>query len=180
MWNSIAAQISRATHSDFQIIERRSIGGGSINQAYALSGSTGSATQSGKTQTYFVKLNQASQMSMFEVEFLVLQQMAASQTIRVPQPICYGMAESSAYIVLEWLELGYGNAPAWEKMGYHLAALHRVTSEQGFGWDRNNTIGSTPQNNPWTEDWINFFTTHRLGYQFQLASRRGGRFPQQD
>lgn len=171
MWNQIAAEISQATGHPFQLLHRRSVGGGSINQAYAISEGD---------RAYFVKLNQASQIAMFEAEALGLQRIAQTQTIRVPQPICWGVAEPSAYLVLEWLALGYGDQSAWEKMGHHLANLHRVTGSHGFGWERDNTIGSTPQVNSWTEDWVDFFTEHRLRYQFRLAQRRGGHFPQQE
>ena len=33
---------------------------------------------------------------------------------------------------------------------------------------------STPQINTWTDDWIEFYSKHRLGYQLELASRRYG------
>jgi fructosamine-3-kinase len=179
MWNQIAQQISQATGQDFHGTHRRSVGGGSINQAYALSDDDRGSSPQGN-QAYFVKINEASQVSMFEAEARGLQQIAATQTIRVPQPICWGTVERSAYIVLEWLELGYGDHQAWEEMGRNLAALHQVTSSKGFGWEQNNTIGATPQVNAWTASWIEFFTTHRIGYQLQLARRRGGHFPKQD
>lgn len=171
MWNQIAAHISQVTGAEFHPNHRRTVGGGSINQAYSLSDDD---------RAFFVKLNQASQSAMFEAEALGLQQIYDSKTIRVPQPICWGVAERSAYIVLEWLDLGYGDHQAWEDMGRNLAAMHKVTSDNGFGWERNNTIGSTPQINTWTENWVEFFTEHRLGYQLRLANRRGGRFPEGD
>jgi fructosamine-3-kinase len=171
MWNQIAAQISQATGRAFIPVHRRPVGGGSINQAYALSDDE---------RTYFVKLNQASQLAMFEAEALGLEQIADSQTIRVPQPIGWGIADQTAYIVMEWLDLGYGNQQAWVAMGHNLAAMHRVTHANGFGWERNNTIGATPQMNPWNSNWVDFFIEQRLGYQFQLANRRGGHFPQQE
>lgn len=170
MWNQIAAQISRVTGQPFQGTHRRSVGGGSINQAYALSDDK---------QAYFVKVNQSSQIAMFEAEAYGLQQIADTQTIRVPRSLCCGTEGNSAYIVLEWLDLGYGDHQAWEGMGRNLASLHRITSSRGFGWERNNTIGSSPQVNPWTASWDEFFTEHRIGYQFQLAEQRGGHFPNQ-
>lgn len=174
MWHTIAPHInqaiSQATCQDFQIGDRQSVSGGSINQAYRIAGSH---------QTYFVKLNQASRIAMFEAEALALQQIADSHTIRVPQPICHGIAESSSYLVLEWLDLSSGNAQSWELMGRNLAAMHRVTSDR-FGWHHDNVIGATPQKNSWTASWAEFFIQHRLGYQFQLAQRRGGHFPQQE
>ena len=171
MWEQIAGQISQVTGKPFQPNHRRSVGGGSVNQAYSLSEGD---------RAYFVKLNQASQIAMFEAEALGLRQIFASKTIRVPEPICWGTAEKSAYIVLEWLDFGYGDHQAWEEMGRNLAAMHRVISDQGFGWERNNTIGFIPQLNPWTANWVDFFIEQRLGYQFQLARQRGGQFPQQD
>jgi fructosamine-3-kinase len=171
MWTHIAAHISQVTGQSFQASHHRPVGGGSINQAYALLDGN---------QAYFVKVNQVSCIAMFEAEALGLRKIAETQTIRVPQSICWGMEGSSAYIVLEWMDLGYGTHHAWQAMGHNLAAMHRVTSDSGFGWDLNNTIGSTPQINTWTTNWTEFFIEHRLHYQFQLAKRRGGSFPDQE
>ncbi|MGH1393000.1 MAG: fructosamine kinase family protein [Trichormus sp.] len=171
MWTEIDTHISRVTGEKFHSQNRRSVSGGCINQGYSVS--------DGEI-TYFVKLNQASQVAMFEAEMLGLQQMYDTDTIRVPKPICWGIAGNSGYIVLEWLEMGGANSNSWVEMGRNLAAMHKATSQQGFGWDVNNTIGSTPQINNWTENWVDFYTQHRLGYQFQLARRRGGNFPKQD
>ena len=170
MWTRIAAHISRVTRREFQVTQQRSVSGGCINQGYAVSDGQ---------QTYFVKLNDAAQVAMFEAEAIGLQQMQATRTIRVPAPICYGTDASSSYLVLEWLELGRGGN-VWQEMGRQLAAMHQTTSSNGFGWQQNNTIGSTPQINTWTADWAEFFATHRIGYQLQVAQRRGGHFPAQD
>jgi fructosamine-3-kinase len=171
MWNYIAEQISQTTGKPFQEPQRRPVGGGSVNQAYALTSGS---------QSYFVKINQATRIAMFEAEALGLKQIASTRTIRVPKPICWGTVDGSAYIVLEWLNLGYGTHRAWEEMGRNLAAMHRVSSDRGFGWDQQNTIGFMPQVNPWTTDWTKFFAQQRIGYQFQLAQRRGGNFPNQE
>jgi fructosamine-3-kinase len=169
MWTQIAAHISQVTGQVFQARENRSVGGGCINRGYRLSD---------RDRTYFVKLNQADQIAMFEAEAAGLHEIKASHTIAVPTPICYGTAAGSAYLVLEWLELGGGGRATWEAMGRKLAAMHKTQSHHGFGWQRNNTIGSTPQVNPWTADWTEFWTEHRIGYQLQLARHKGGQFPQ--
>lgn len=171
MWTDIAAHISQVTGLPFDAINPRSVGGGCINQGYNLSDGN---------RTYFVKLNQASQIAMFEAEAAGLQQMYATRTIRVPAPICFGTVGSSGYLVLEWLDLGRGSSQAWEEMGRQLARLHQTTSQNGFGWERNNTIGSTPQVNSWTQNWTEFFAEHRIGYQLSLARRQGGHFPKQN
>lgn len=171
MWTQIDAHISQVTGEKFQSQQRRSVGGGCINQGYAVS--------NGEI-TYFVKLNQAFQVAMFEAEALGLEQMLATASIRVPKPICWGTADNSSYIVLEWLELSSGNSNSSEEMGRKLATMHKASSSQGFGWKINNTIGFTPQINTWTADWAEFYIKHRLDYQFQLARRRGGNFPKED
>jgi fructosamine-3-kinase len=171
MWNKIAAHIGQATGKPFAVDQQRSVGGGCINQGALLAGGD---------RRFFVKLNRADQIAMFEAEAEGLLEMRATDTIRVPAPICYGSVDGTAYLVLEWLDLGSGGSSAWQAMGRHLALLHQVGHASGFGWHRSNTIGSTPQINAWTANWTDFFAEHRLGYQFHLAQRRGGSFPRQD
>lgn len=171
MWNQIAANISQATDEPFAAEHRRPVGGGSVNQAYAVSEGD---------RAYFVKLNDVTRLGMFEAEAIGLRQMLNSGTIRVPHPICWGEAEGHAYIALEWLDFGYGNHEGWTKMGQKLAAMHRATSDQGFGWVQDNTIGFIPQKNGWMADWVTFFRDRRMGYQFQVARKRGGHFPKKD
>ena len=168
MWTQIAEHISQVTEEEFKVEKHRSVSGGCINQGYALTGNG---------LTYFVKVNHASQVEMFAAEALGLKQMLATQTIRVPRPICWGMTESTSYLVLEWLEFGRGTSQSWDEMGRKLAAMHQASGATQFGWERNNTIGSTPQINTWTPRWADFFAEHRIGYQLQLARRRGGIFP---
>ena len=187
MWDKIAGHISETTGETFSLDNRHSVSGGCINQGYSISSSS---------RAYFAKINQASQIAMFEAEALSLQQMRATQTIRVPEPICWGSEGNSAYIVLEWLDLGSrGGERAWEEMGRKLAVMHKYTppnppllrgGEEAnstllrgvFGWDINNTIGSTVQINNWTVNWAEFWAERRIGYQLKLARHRGGHFPQ--
>jgi len=170
MWTRIASHIAEATSQAFEGKQHRSVSGGCINQATALSDGS---------RTFFVKGNDAAKVAMFEAEAMGLKEIYKTKTIRVPQPVCWGTESGSSYLVLEWLELGHAKAQVWEAMGQQLAAMHRVTSTNGFGWHQQNTIGATPQVNSWTSDWAEFFTEHRIGYQLTLAKRRGDNFPQQ-
>ena len=168
MWTQIARAITEATGEEFAIADTRSVSGGCINQGYKISSDN---------REYFVKLNDVSQVEMFAAEALGLKQMYATETITVPQPICWGTAENSSYIVLQWLDLGRGNNSSWTEMGRQLAAMHREGKGDRFGWSCNNTIGSTPQVNTWMDNWADFFAEQRIGYQLKLAQRRGGNFP---
>ena len=78
--------------------------------------------------------------------------MAVTATIKVPIPICWGVIASNSYLVLESLDLtSRGNPKDWTQMGRNLAAMHdyQISSTPKFGWQINNTIGSTPQINTW-------------------------------
>jgi fructosamine-3-kinase len=177
MWTEITQAISQATGQKFAIAKPRrsliantkSVSGGCINQGYQVSS---------KDQTYFVKLNDISKVEMFAAEALGLKQIYATKTITVPQPVCWGTAANHSYLVLQWLDLGGGSNQSWTEMGRQLAAMHRVGTSKDFGWERNNTIGSTPQINTWMDNWADFFAEQRIGYQLKLAQRRGGNFPE--
>lgn len=168
MWQEIAREITKATGQQFEMTSTRSVSGGCINQGYKISSDN---------LNYFVKLNEASQVEMFAAEALGLKQMYATQTITIPQPICYGTVGNSCYIVLEWLDLSGSGSQAWTEMGKQLAQMHQQGTKDKFGWERNNTIGSTPQINTWMDNWADFFAEQRIGYQVKLAKHRGGSFP---
>jgi fructosamine-3-kinase len=159
----IAARIAAASGQPFVLERQGNVGGGCINTTEVLEGSG---------RKYFVKLNDASRLEMFAAEAEGLRELAQARALRAPQPICHGQVNGSAYLVLEYLELGGGSAQSLEKLGTGLAALHRHTQPQ-FGWHRANTIGSTPQINTPGDDWVEFYRAHRLGYQLRLAAEQG-------
>jgi fructosamine-3-kinase len=161
LWDTIAADIAAATGTRAELRQQGSVGGGCINQAQRIEYGD---------ETYFVKLNTASQVDMFAAEFEGLQALRQCDALHIPEPVCYGEDGSSAYIVMENLALGGHGDPV--ALGEGLAALHRITQDQ-FGWHRDNTIGSTPQINTLADDWIAFYREHRLQFQFELAARHG-------
>ncbi len=182
MWNEIASRISQATGRRFEIIDRQSVSGGCINQAYIISN---------RLERYFVKLNQPALGELFVAEAKGLSELAATTTMKVPIPICWGVMASNSYLVLEYLDLAErvavgdsnrGSPKNWSEMGRNLAMMHdyRIGNSPKFGWQINNTIGTTPQLNTWETDWTIFFKNHRIGYQIQLARRKGGNFPKAD
>lgn len=163
MWSHIEKDIADNTGRPFRVVREQAVGGGSINDAYRISGDG---------EDYFVKLNDASRLDMFEAEAEGLREIAAAEVIRVPRPVCWGTAGRQAYIVLEYLELAGGGARAMLRFGEQFAHMHRVEGTR-HGWYRDNTIGSTPQINTPSEDWVAFWRERRLGFQLELAGRKG-------
>jgi protein-ribulosamine 3-kinase len=165
-WDAIAAAIGTATQCPFQLGGRTAIGGGCINQAYRVEGRDG--------RRFFIKLNSADKAAMFATEAAGLGEIAATQTVRVPQPITHGVAGKQSYLVLEHLELSSrGDA---QLLGEQLAAMHCCTGVR-FGFSQDNFIGTTPQPNEWPgrekSDWIDFWHERRLGFQLRLAAQNG-------
>ena len=158
-WTEIAAEITRATHSVFKVNQITTISGGCINEAYCIADDT---------HRFFIKLNSADNLSMFEAEAAGLKEIYHSQTLRVPKPICWGKNESHAWLVLEYLEMRISSRSKAATLGSGLAAMHKIYAKQ-YGWQHNNTIGDTPQMNSQSSNWVQFWRTNRLGYQLQLA-----------
>ena len=109
---------------------------------------------------------------MFEAEADGLRELKSANAIRVPEVLDCGVADGESYIEIERLKLERPSRAAEQAFGEQLAALHRHTAEQ-FGWYRDNTIGPTPQINQQSNDWVEFFRVHRLGYQLLLADANG-------
>jgi protein-ribulosamine 3-kinase len=162
-WSFIAGQIAAAAGEPFDPAPPRNVGGGCINTAVVLSDDQ---------HSYFVKLNRKSLLPMFEAELAGLAEMVATDTIRVPRPLCTGCAGAQSFIAMEHIPMGGRNSDGSARAGRELAAMHRTTRPD-FGWDRDNTIGSTPQPNEPDSDWIDFWRRHRLGFQLDLAARNG-------
>lgn len=160
---SIASAIAKATGMAFEAESQSAVGGGSINRVAVLEGGG---------QRYFVKLNEADRLDMFEAEAAGLAEIAATDTVRVPNPVCHGVTGGQAYLVLECLELESPSNTHAERLGRQLAEMHRHEADR-FGWHRDNTLGTTPQPNEWDSDWIEFLREQRLGHQFRLLGDPG-------
>ncbi|MFI3188145.1 hypothetical protein BCS42_11475 [Crenothrix sp. D3] len=162
-WDAITKYIVSATGQAFTARSVQSLSGGDINAAFRLQDSH---------KSYFVKLNRAELVPMFAAEFVGLQELARTQTLRVPQPVAYGQSDTHSFLVLEYIELGSSSPASDLLLGQQLAYLHQQVQPY-FGWHRDNTIGSTLQHNTQTNDWVNFWREHRLGFQLQLAAKNG-------
>lgn len=137
---------------------------------------------------YFVKTSSRSAKEMFEGEALGLQAMYecsrqgakdADDVLAIPKVEYWGDYSGGSLLIMEFLSLGgrgdgYSLGKAMARM--HLAEPNKENGNpnQAFGFALDNTIGGTPQPNPWTQggttkDWIEFYRDHRIGHQLQLA-----------
>jgi len=99
---------------------------------------------------------------------------AADSPLVVPSVIDTAPPEGNrpGFLVMEWINAGRQGRRFWERFGEGLATLHRYTADE-YGFDQDNFIGRTPQQNEWMENWPAFFRTQRLEPQVELAREQG-------
>jgi fructosamine-3-kinase len=144
------------------------LSGGCINAAWQVTTSEG---------IFFLKTNPHCPDDLFECEFENLQAIHAVGKIATPRPVAWGPArgEQPAFLLTEMIQKGPRTWNFFEIFGAQLAEFHRAAVGERYGFRRDNYIGSTPQPNPWSGSWTDFFREHRLLHQLHLAEQNGYR-----
>lgn len=162
-WSQVAAALEAAVGGHVDANPTGEVHGGCISESYRWESARGAL---------FVKIGAAEHAGAFEAEAAGLAELADARAVRVPRVFARGRAGPRAFLALEWIDLGTADSRAQSQLGEQLAFQHRVGSPT-FGWHRDNTIGSTPQSNATSTDWVAFFRDRRLGFQLDLARRNG-------
>lgn len=103
-----------------------------------------------------------------------LKALAECGAVRVPQVVAAQEQDGQAYLLMEWLDFGAKTGRTAARLGEQLARQHQCFGQR-FGWRQNNFIGATRQFNTLSDDWVQFFREHRLGFQLRLAAENGYR-----
>jgi protein-ribulosamine 3-kinase len=158
----IEAAISTTTDQQAEFVESKIAQGGCINDSRIVTLKDG--------RQFFIKSHsQASTFhGFFETEFEALKLLAEPSVIHVPKPITY----ADDFIVMELFKEGRPANNWQEQMGRSLAQLHLATKKEQFGFYKDNYLGTTKQVNQWTDNWLEFWHDHRLGYQLQLFAAK--------
>jgi fructosamine-3-kinase len=144
----LSEQFSFVTRPQFQ-----SIGGGSINEAYRINFSN---------KYIFCKINSASKFpQLFLKEKHGLEIIAQQPIIKTPWVIDCFEHEGEQILLLEWINEGERTEAFWKKFGEQLAALHQLSND-AFGLNEDNYMGSVPQQNNLDPDWSNLLIHQRL------------------
>ncbi len=143
--NKILQKVIAKTPKNIQLLT-----GGDINQVYHCTFDK---------QDLVVKLNSANKFpNMFKKEKKGLELLAKS-TFKIPKPIAFGTLENFDYLIMEYIQPG--NELNWIKFGQNLALMHQITN-QNFGLDYDNYIGSIQQINNYEDGWEEFYSNFRL------------------
>jgi len=162
MWSSILDILSARTGLSLHAARKIRLSGGCIHEAYCVESTDGRV---------FLKRNHAQHAPMLAAEYEALIAIAKTGTLKVPEPIAWGISGGDAWLATEYLELGPSSETSQELLGYQLAQLHQLP-QASFGWHQTNSIGLTEQPNRLSDDWVAFFRDQRLAWQFKLAAQK--------
>ena len=138
----------------------KKLNGGDINQVYHCIT---------KKNQFVVKANYSKKYpEMFEKEKKGLELLTKSSFI-IPKVFSSGNLKQLNYIVLEYIKPG--KDINWKKFGENLASLHQITNNE-FGLDHNNYIGSIEQINSYEKNWFDFYANKRLILLMELARNK--------
>ena len=141
------------------------ISGGSINQTQVLNLTNG--------ERVFLKENPNPPADFFLAETRGLKLLVQSNNgPRIPKPIAVQSGPSPTFLLLEYIESSSEDENFPERLARSLAELHSMSQEH-FGLDHDNYIGSTPQKNALEKDGIVFFREQRIDFQRKLARQAG-------
>ena len=161
----VARYFNTSSSNNAASLDFKNISGGCINHCYRV-------TDSNK-RSLFIKINEtAAYPGLLLKEMNGLRFLKNQQIIKIPDvEDCIEECETQI-LVMEWINQGDPTKHSWQKLGEQLARLHLVTNQQ-FGYEEDNYIGSLPQDNTWQQNWTDFFVEHRLKPQIDLAESRG-------
>lgn len=135
------------------------ITGGSINSTYKITS---------KNSSFFVKTNTTAIFKNgFKEEVLGLQFLEKNNAF-TPTVIVEGNFENELFLVLEWIESGEKTPLFWRNFAEQVANLHQQSNQQ-FGLDYSNFMGSLVQKNSFYTTFSDFFIENRLKPQVKLA-----------
>ncbi len=162
-WTKVIQQIEIVTGQSLSFVKAEAMHGGDINRAYHLCC---------EQRSFFIKLNSAHLLPMFEVEALGLKELAQTKTLRIPDAITCGIAGADAFLVVEFVPLKAMSITIQQQLGKQLARLHQKQQEY-FGWHHDNYIGSNVQKNTRNDNWVSYWQEQRLNEQLILAADNG-------
>ncbi len=132
--------------------------GGDINRTYRLAMSD---------KDYFIKVNTAEKIDMFEKETQSLNILSSTDSFRIPNTYAFEIFEDKSFLLMEFIE-SLDNASNPKNFAENLVRLHQ-THQNYYGLDKNNYIGKLYQKNTLNDNWVDFFIRNRLQFQIDLA-----------
>lgn len=147
-----------------KISNATALSGGDINEVYKI--------ETDK-EVIVVKINDLKRfLEMLEKEFRALDFLKNASKAIYPSPILHFSDDESQYLAMKYIAEGSNSTNGQKLLGQHLADQHRCSNES-FGWEEDNYIGSLPQINALKSNWSDFYAENRILYQIKMAFDSG-------
>jgi fructosamine-3-kinase len=149
----LQSELSLIKNKSVQITGFKQVFGDDINTTY---------TVTTNEERYFIKLNITNYTDIFQKEMdglLLLR--SAGTCLKIPEPILNGTFGQQSFLLMEYLEKGPESKALWQQLATGLAQLHQTTQNH-FGLDCSNYIGSILQNNTPANTWTDFYAHQRI------------------
>ena len=112
---------------------------------------------------YIAKLVSETEASRLERESDGLRALQRHGHLLVPTSYPVTQVQGYAVLIMAYLEpAGAASDTDWARFGVELAQHHSEKRWDRYGWETDNFIGATPQQNTWRDDWVEFNAVHRL------------------
>jgi fructosamine-3-kinase len=158
-----ALQIFLSQKLNSPVKKIQAIGGGCISKTYKVETADG---------VFFCKINSASKFPhLFEKEKRGLEFIQKQNCIKTPAVINYSTEDDIQILMLEWIEEHNRTNQFWKTFGEQLASLHQI-SNNCFGFEEDNFMGSLPQSNKQHQEWNSFFIEQRLQPLLDLCTNK--------
>src|SRR5690554_5948159 len=138
----------------------RHLHGGDINEVYLIEADD---------EKWVVKQNDATRFPiMLEKEFRAMQFLQGKSPLYYPKMKNHFTNSKQQFLIMEYVEESENSTTGQQKLGQVLAQQHKVSNDR-FGWEEDNYIGSLKQMNSYKDNWEDFYAENRLLYQTKMA-----------
>ncbi len=143
-------------------IER--VSGGDSHQSFRVEDSHGGQ--------FFLKANTREFAACLQSEYQSLQEFARLGQKNYPAALGFSEHQDVALLLMTFQHYTGLTDHTASELGQALALQHRIKSDR-FGWNSDNHIGLTWQQNSWSASWVEFYRERRLQPQLQSAVNNG-------
>lgn len=169
MLAALEAALGEAVHAG------RPVGGGDINEAYALELASG--------ELAFVKTRAGADPAEYEAEAAGLRWLGECADVRVPEVLAVGSGPGDPFLALEWVEPGSLSAAGAERFGRGLTSMHQLAAAahawlpRAEGSSEPQRLGSLQIAAVPSDSWPEVYAEQRLRPLAQIALDRGALSP---
>ena len=164
MQEAIRAFLREKLNQEIKILQVMPLSGGDINEVYQINTNVG---------RFCVKKNDTARFpGMFEAEAKGLNLLRDGSSFTIPEIIgCFSNGPHQ-FLIMEFIDSGTQTVSFWGNFGHKLAEMH-LCSDEIFGLDHDNYIGSLQQSNKNHSSWSDFYANERILPQMKMALSRG-------